>query len=128
MDKQITIETPGTYWLKVTDANGCTGTNSILVYPKNCMSGVYIPTAFTPNNDGHNDMFKALVFGKVISFKLQVFSREGQLVFQTTDAIKGWDGLYKGMSYSTTTFVWQCSYQLENQQPEYQKGTVTIIR
>jgi len=128
VEKQIIVDKPGTYWLKVTDANGCTGTNSISVYPKDCMNGVFLPTAFTPNNDGLNDIFKALVFGKVMSFKLQVFSREGQLIFQTTDPLKGWDGLYKGMSYSTTAFVWQCSYQLENRQPEYQKGTVIIIR
>jgi gliding motility-associated-like protein len=127
-EKQIIIDKPGTYWLKVTDANGCTGTNSISIYPKDCMRGVFIPTAFTPNNDGLNDVFKALVFGKIMSFKLQVFSREGQLIFQTTDPLKGWDGSYKGRSYSTTAFVWQCSYQLENRQPEYQKGTVIIIR
>jgi gliding motility-associated-like protein len=90
--------------------------------------GVYFPSAFTPNNDGRNDVFKALVFEKVISFKLQVFSREGQLIFQTTDPLKGWDGLNKGVSYATTAFVWQCSYQLQNRQPEFQKGTVIIIR
>ena len=128
VEKQIKIDTPGTYWLKVTDANGCSGTNSITVYPKECMQGVYIPTAFTPNYDGLNDVFRALVFGKVILFKLQVFSRDGQLIFQSSDPLKGWDGFYKGMSFSTATLVYQCSYQLENQSPEFQKGTVTIIR
>ena len=128
VEKQVKIARPGTYWLTVTDPNGCMGTDSISVYQKNCMQGAYIPTAFTPNNDGLNDVFRALVFGKVKSFKLQVFSREGQLIFQTTDPLKGWDGVYKGMSNSTTTVVWQCFYQLENRQPEYQKGTVTIIR
>lgn len=126
--KQVVVDKPGTYWLTVTDAKSCTGTDTITIYPKNCMLGVYIPSAFTPNGDGRNDVFKALVFGKVISFRLQVFSREGQLVFQAIDPLKGWNGFYKDMSYSTTTFVWQCSYQLENQQPEFQKGTVTIIR
>jgi gliding motility-associated-like protein len=92
------------------------------------MQGIFIPTAFTPNNDGLNDVFKAVVFGKVVSFKLQVYSREGQLIFQTTDPLKGWDGFYKNGSYATTAFVWQCSYQIENRQPEYQKGTVILIR
>ena len=126
--RQINIENPGTYWLSVTDTYGCTGTDTISVYLKNCMLGVYLPTAFTPNNDGHNDQFRALVFGKVQSFMLQVFNREGQLVFQTTDPAIGWNGVYKGTSYSTATFVWQCSYQLEGRKPEHQKGTVTIIR
>lgn len=126
--KQIKIDRPGTYWLTVTDAKGCTGTDSILVYTKNCMQGVFIPTAFTPNNDGLNDVFKALVFGKVISFRLQVYSREGQLVFETSDPLKGWDGVYKNRNYPATMFAWQCFYQLENQKAGYQKGTVTVIR
>lgn len=127
-EKQISVEKPGTYSLTVTDVNGCIGTNSISVYQKNCMEGVYIPTAITPNDDGHNDIFKALVFGKVKSFRLQVFNREGQLVFQTADHTKGWDGTYNGLKFSTGTFAYQCFYQLENQAPLYQKGTVTIIR
>ena len=92
------------------------------------MLGVYIPGAFTPNNDGKNDVFRPLVFGKVTSFKLQVFDRAGQVIFQTTDPHQGWDGLNKGMTYPTRVFVWQCSYQLDNQQPAYQKGTVMIVR
>jgi gliding motility-associated-like protein len=125
--KKMNIQQPGKYWLTVTDANGCSGTDSIVVFPKPCMLGVYIPTAFTPNNDGRNDVFKSLVFGKIVSFKLQVFDRAGQLIFQTTDPDKDWNGCYKGIPYTTSTFVWQCFYQLEGQQPAYQKGTVTII-
>lgn len=127
-ERKVTVQNPGTYWLTVTDANGCSGTDSITVFPKQCMSGVYIPTAFTPDGDGKNDFFKALVFGKALLFKLQVFDRWGQVVFQTTDPNKHWDGRNKGIDYSTTTFVWQCFYRLEGQQPEFQKGTVTLIR
>ena len=127
-ERKITVNAPGMYWLMVTDVNGCSGADSIIILPKQCMSGVYIPTAFTPYRDGKNDFFKALVFGKVLSFKLQVFDRAGQIVFQTTDPNKSWDGRYKGMDYSTTVFVWQCFYQLEGQQPGFQKGTVTLIR
>lgn len=127
-EKQVMVDKPGKYRLTVMDLNGCSGTDSISVYPKNCMLGVYIPGAFTPNNDGRNDVFKALVFGKIISFRLQVFDRAGQLIFQTTDPLKGWNGSYKGMGYTTTAFVWQCSYQLENRQPEFQKGTLILIK
>jgi gliding motility-associated-like protein len=128
VEKRILIDKPGDYWLTVSDANGCVGTDSISVFKKECMNGVYIPTAFTPGNDGKNDVFKALVFGKVLSFKLQVFDRMGHLVFQTTDPRKGWDGLSRGLSYSTSVFVWQCFYQLDQQEPTHQKGTVTIVR
>jgi gliding motility-associated-like protein len=127
-ERKVTVQAPGTYWLKVIDAKGCSGTDSITVFQKQCMSGVNIPTAFTPNNDGKNDYFKALVFGKVLSFKLQVFDRAGQLIFQNTDPNKHWDGSYKGMDYSTAVFVWQCFYQIQGQKPGFQKGTVTVIR
>lgn len=124
----IIITSPGQYWLRATDGKGCVGMDTIMIYPKQCMIGVYIPTGFTPNGDGKNDIFRAIVFGKIQSFKLQIFDRSGALVFQTTDPDKGWDGLYKGRSYATTTFVWQCFYQLENENPEFQKGTVTLIQ
>ena len=63
-------------------------TDSITIFPKEYILRVYIPTAFTLNNNGKNDFFKATVFGKVASFRLDVFDREGQLIFQTTDLIK----------------------------------------
>lgn len=126
--EKITIEGPGQYWLKATDMNGCTGTDTVRVFPKECMSGIYIPTAFTPNGDGKNDYFRAIVYGKVVSFKLQVYNRFGEIVFQTTDPGKYWDGFYKGASSRTTVFVWQCSYQLENQKPMHEKGMVTLLR
>jgi gliding motility-associated-like protein len=127
-EKIIEINKPGKYLLKVTDQNGCAGTDSMTVFKKDCMLGVYIPTAFTPNNDGKNDYFKALVFGKVLSFKLEIFDRAGQIIFQTTDPDKVWDGGNKLDKYPTAVFVWQCSYHLDKQLPGYQKGTVTIIR
>lgn len=124
----ITIQNPGQYWLQVTDVNGCRGLDTITVVSKTCNIGVFIPTAFTPNGDGKNDFFKAIVHGNLLSFKLEVFNRYGELVFRTSDILKEWDGLYKGATFSTNTFVWQCVYQLEGNQPVYQKGTVLLIR
>lgn len=126
--RDIIVQTPGKYWLKVTDTNGCQGTDTITVISKQCITGVFIPTAFTPNGDGKNDFFKAIIFGNVQSFKLQVFDRSGQLIFQTTNPIERWNGYYKGATYSTNTFVWQCFYQLEGEKTGYQKGTITLIR
>jgi gliding motility-associated-like protein len=125
---KIVIDAPGEYWLRVTGTNGCTATDTIVVFPKECMYGVYIPTAFTPNGDGKNDYFGAIVYGRVASFKLQVYNRFGEIVFQTTDPDKKWDGLYKSAPFATTVFLWQCSYQLENQKPTFKKGVVTLLR
>jgi len=122
------VDTPGVYWLQVTDGNGCIGKDTINVVAKICMIGVYVPTAFTPNSDGRNDYFGALVFGKVISFRLQVFNRFGEQVFESTNPGKGWDGMNKGQVSPTSVYVWQCSYQLAGQKAGFQRGTVTLIR
>lgn len=124
----ITVQSLGRYWLTVKDAKGCMGTDTISVVRKNCFTGLYLPNAFTPDANGKNDVFKATVFGKVISFRLQIFGRYGQLVFETSDYQKGWDGNYKGKPYSTNVFVWQCSYQIEGRLPDFEKGTVMLLR
>lgn len=127
-ENKIIINTAGKYWLTVKDINDCAGTDTINIIRKECTQGVFMPSAFTPNGDGSNDFFNASVYGRVLSFRLQVFDRYGRIVFQTTDPDKKWDGALRGKPYSTTTFAWQCTYQLENRQPEYQKGTVVLIR
>jgi len=122
------IKQPGTYWLEVTDENGCKGRDSIIVSLKRCMQGFYVPTAFTPNNDGKNDVFKPLIFGKIISYQFRVYNRWGQLVFSSSDPQKGWDGNFAGHQQSQDTFVWICQYQLEGENPQVEKGTVVLIR
>ncbi|RYY60487.1 MAG: gliding motility-associated C-terminal domain-containing protein, partial [Chitinophagaceae bacterium] len=124
----ISINQPGTYTLTVTDAAGCKGSDTIVIVPKTCYTGIYMPTVFTPNGDGINDVFKAGVWGNVLQYKLQVFNRWGQLIYQTTDASKGWDGRVNGVLADGNVFVWQCTYNIEGQQPGYLKGTVNLIR
>jgi gliding motility-associated-like protein len=124
----ITIDKGGLYILTVRDANGCTGKDSIQVFEKNCITGVRIPTAFTPNRDQLNDLFRAKVFGVTEQFSLQVYDRWGNLVFSTTDPAAGWDGKVNGIPAATGVFVWYCTYKLVAEEPGSQKGTVTLIR
>ena len=83
---------PGTYpvVLVVTSDMGCTDT---LVRPLVVMEdfGIYVPNAFTPNEDGLNDIFQPKGFG-VVKYELNIFDRWGEKVFSTTDFEKGWDG------------------------------------
>lgn len=92
------------------------------------MAGIYFPNAFTPNNAGKNDEFKAIVFQKLISFELRIYDRWGELIFMTNDYKKGWDGTIKGEPLNTSVFAWICSYQVESGVPAFQKGTVTLIK
>ncbi|HMK16864.1 MAG TPA: SBBP repeat-containing protein [Chitinophagaceae bacterium] len=128
MQSRITVDKPGQYILTVKDVNNCMGKDTIDVIQKVCQSGVWIPNAFTPDGNQLNDVFRAMVYGITESFKFQVFDRWGNLVFETTDPMKGWDGKVKGIPVTTSVFVWQCSYKLKGAQQEFQKGTVTLIR
>jgi gliding motility-associated-like protein len=124
----ITISQPGWYWLQVSDKNNCIGLDSILVNPKECLKGLYVPSGFTPNNDGKNDLFKPILLGNVKAYQFWIFNRWGQIVFQTTDLSKGWNGTFGGLPQDNRVFVWMCRYQLESEPLKMANGTFIIIR
>ncbi|MBL0152582.1 MAG: gliding motility-associated C-terminal domain-containing protein [Chitinophagaceae bacterium] len=76
----ITIHNPGEYWLEVTDLTGCKGKEYTTITTRSCMNAVYIPSAFTPNKDGRNDIFKPLIDGKLIKYEFAIYDRWGQIV------------------------------------------------
>lgn len=123
----ITISGPGLYWLQVTDAKNCMGRDSILVLPKECYRGFYIPTAFTPNHDGKNEIFKPAIFGNVTKYNFIILNRYGSVVFNTTDITAGWDGTFKGKEADTGTYTWVCNFKLNSFQNN-EKGTVLLMR
>ncbi len=125
---KININTPGIYWLQVKDNNGCTSKEFINVTSKPCLTIVYFPNTFTPNNDRKNDVFKAGVYGVLKQYHLIVYNRYGQKVFETSDPASGWDGLFRGKKQNQDTYTWIANYQLEGKLPEQQNGTVLLIR
>jgi len=127
-EKKLTTGKPGTYWLMVTDTNGCSGADTITVFQKNCMEGVYTSNAFSPNHDGKNDIFKPSLYGKVKKYQLIIYNRLGKPVFQTTELNKAWDGTSEGVALEPNTFIWVCTYQFEGQAIKTKKGTVTLLR
>ena len=124
----IIIKQPGVYWLQVKDGNGCIGKDSILVNPKDCLKGFFMPTGFTPNNDGKNDLLKPILLGDVVQYRLWIYNRWGELIFETADLTKGWNGVYKGVPQDGNVFVWMCKYQFEGEALKVEKGTAVLIR
>ena len=122
------VQQPGLYWLSATDANGCTGIDSISVFQKQCTYGVFIPSAFTPNGDNKNDLFKPVIFGNVLKYHFVIYNRWGQMIFQSYDPHKGWNGTYGGVQQTTGTYIWMCNFQLEGTQEEHRKGSVLLLR
>lgn len=125
----ITADHPGWYWLQGVDKDGCTNTDSVLISGKDCPPmGIYVPGAFTPNGDGKNDIFRPIVYGNVTSYQFSVYNRQGQLVFTSRELNKGWDGRVGGQSPEANVFAWFCSYQLDGQPVQLEKGTVILVK
>ena len=90
---------------------------------------MYAPTAFTLNNDGRNDMFRILNADAVTAFNLRVFNRYGQVMFETSDKSKGWDGTIKGKLSSPGGYVYFLKYSVVNfPDPQIMQGSFLLIQ
>jgi gliding motility-associated-like protein len=88
---------------------------------------VKVPTGFTPNSDGLNDYFGPL--GKVPDgYLLQVFDRNGSVVFKSTTMNRRWNGYYNGKLQPSGVFIYLVDYKDLQQKPQQQKGTFVLIR
>jgi gliding motility-associated-like protein len=122
----FTVKRPGVY--SVTVSNQCgSSTAQTIVNPSSCI--VYFPNAFTPNGDGRNDVFRVLNVPNFSSYRLTVFNRWGQKVFETSDRTRGWNGFLNGTLQRTDVFIWVCEFQKKANEPKTtMKGIVTLIR
>jgi gliding motility-associated-like protein len=124
------VEENGTYWVKVSN-DGCYTIDTITV--QICEGYIWMPTAFTPNNDGVNEVFLARSSDLTIKFQMYIYSRNGLLIFQTDDISAGWDGRdLKGEMCNSGVYVWKVVYQGDGiKSPGVEKtqsGVVTLIR
>lgn len=114
------------YFVTVTNSSGCVVKDSVTltVLPDLLL----IPTAFSPNKDGRNDIFKPLNKNlKKIEF--QVYDRWGQKIYETDVIGDGWDGTYKNVNQDIGVYVWQARYQLDGSSEMLSaSGNVTLIR
>ncbi|MEO1436095.1 MAG: LamG-like jellyroll fold domain-containing protein [Bacteroidota bacterium] len=124
------IETT-TYTLSFIDNLGCTALDTLRVEVVDPTSipctEIFIPSAFTPNNDGLNDVFRIsnpLSISELISF--EVFDRWGTRVFLTNERQAGWDGTFKGKLLDPGLYVYQVKFLCENEAKRI-SGTVTIL-
>lgn len=118
-----------TYTALVMDTMGCfmrNNTFTIEVLPK---SSVDVPTAFTPNGDGINDVIYVDGWGiKKLNF-FRIYNRWGQLLFESTDINVGWDGTYQGVPQNMETYVWQVSVETYiDEEPLFKTSTFKLLR
>lgn len=123
----ITVNAPGTFTSTVT-VDGCSASDEVKVL-KDCY--IDIPNSFTPNNDGLNDYFfpRQFLSRSVTSFKMQVYNRWGQIIFETTNIDgRGWDGKYNDKDQPSGVYVYLMDVSFANGTKEHYQGNVTLIR
>jgi gliding motility-associated-like protein len=116
-----------TYTLTAGTDGGCSAVATVTIKVFNAAS-IFVPTAFTPNGDGHNDVLKAIPIGMKAFDYFAVWNRWGQRVFYTTDAGTGWDGTIGGRPGEPGTFVWKVSGVDFKGDKVLREGTVILIR
>ncbi|HEV7781669.1 MAG TPA: T9SS type B sorting domain-containing protein, partial [Chitinophagaceae bacterium] len=107
---------------------GCKDSAYITIKVFKTNPSVFVPTAFTPNNDGKNDVVMPIAVGIKFIEYFSIYNRWGQLVFSTSINGYGWDGKIKGMPQNTGAFVWAVKATDYMGRAYFQKGVVTLIR
>jgi gliding motility-associated-like protein len=130
-DSTFIVTYPGTYNVNVT--NRCGGfAQYIEVEQEDCGCYPYVPNGFSPNNDGRNDEFLVYANCTMEDFQMNIFDRQGNQVFITTNVNEGWDGTFRGKQMSTGVFVWQVQFNALNAKGELEtqvmSGDVTLMR
>ncbi len=116
-----------TYTVYGLDGNGCLDSASVTIYVDSSMPGD-IPSAFSPNNDGLNDVWHpvGMRFGKLV--EARVYNRWGEDVFYSNSKEVGWDGTYHGVPQDMGVYFYQVIIAAPGGQNLTYKGTVTLIR
>jgi gliding motility-associated-like protein len=115
------------YTVLASTPDGCRGSDSISIKAYS-VSGIFVPSGFTPNGDGHNDILRAILMG-IKEFKFfAVYNRWGQIVFYTTNPGSGWDGTVNGKPQGAGTYVWEAAGEDYQGNAIARKGTTVLIR
>jgi gliding motility-associated-like protein len=136
-DPQYLYQSVGSFQVMLigTSANGCKDTSLVQI---NTDADVTFPNVFTPNSDGSsggyyninaldNDIFFPYTTG-VEEYKLSIFNRWGELIFETDDIKQGWDGYYKGKLCENGVYIWKADIKLLNGKTFKKNGDVTLLR
>ena len=116
------------YIVSVADSNGCKAVDSVEIKIHSCDNTLlFIPDAFTPNNDGTNDLFYAKG-NKIKEFHISIFNRWGELIFESNDMNKYWDGTKNGKPAQEGVFVYSIKAKSTLNEDIEKIGQVTLIR
>lgn len=126
--KGIFVEPSTEVTLTVYNQYGCYDSDTTIVNTKPCCE-VFVPNAFSPNNDGVNDYFKPRLQNGQILLTMQVFDRYGKLIYNNTNIEKGWDGRYEnGSDASSDVYMFFIKYTCSDGKLYEKKESVSLMR
>lgn len=129
-DTAVRLTEGGIYNITATDGFGCKKSFSVKADKQDCKNcTVLLPSAFTPNGDGINDVLKAYTNCGVSSFNLQIYNRWGQRLFESSNLSQGWNGIYKEVKVPLGAYIYVIRYKTLSSTGNYKvsKGTVTVL-
>lgn len=126
-DPIVSITEDQSYFVIVTDENGCSDTTSMVVKVKEDVNTIYIPNAFSPNNDGLNDEFK-VIGNDIKDVDMIIYARSGDKIFESKNMNVGWNGYYNGKLMSPLVYVYTINVTMKNGDEKKLKGTITLVK
>jgi|TARA_B100001964_G_scaffold187923_1_gene209101 gliding motility-associated-like protein len=126
ISQQIEVSQEDAYYVWVEDANGCTDISEFVFVSLLPKTELFVPTAFTPNGDEHNDLF--VIQGRFIkSFQIDVVNRWGEVLFTSNSIEKYWDGKYEGNAIMQGTYYYNITIVGQDKKTFVKQGTVEVI-
>lgn len=107
--QEIEATMSGTYTVELISIEGCATVDSTFVLER-CEPRIFVPTAFTPDGDGLNDVFKPTV-SNLTSYTIYVYNRWGQSIFTTEFIEEGWDGTFKNSEVPQGVYFYRIDYK-----------------
>jgi len=117
-----------TYVVTAETAAGCYGTDTINVKIFKTPASIFMPSGFTPNHDGRNDVIRPILAGVKQLIFFRVYNRWGQLVFTSFTTSTGWDGRYKGAVQAQDVYGYTLNIEFTDGTKSSKKGDITLLR
>lgn len=122
------IENPGMYTIDIS-LNGCTFSDELIL--KDCDNCLFLPNAFSPNNDGANEEFKPLAACPIFNYSLYVYDRWGKLLFESDSVENGWNGDSGGRNAPNGTYQYIIEFDILNNNQlirQFRQGVLLLVR
>jgi gliding motility-associated-like protein len=118
----------GSYFVTITDSAGCIISDTFSIEPSSCCK-LWMPNAFTPNNDSKNDTYHPEIGGSITNIYYAIYDRWGNKVYSSIDVNRGWDGTYKGQPMDVETYFYIITYNCALEKTaQKQKGDFILVR